>query len=125
MEIMVPSLEYLHLILYPAIATLAFTLFADKTERKLELERNTKKRGKDINPLVRTPLATFLMCLVFQLVCLFYVLLQGVAFSWILASRLITDLVYTTTLSVVLMVPLRAFLGLKSFSKHQIEPNEL
>ena len=43
LEIMMPSLDYIYLILYPVCAMLGALAFADKSERRMEEERTSGK----------------------------------------------------------------------------------
>ena len=44
MEIMMPSLDYIYLILYPVCAMLGALAFSDKSERRMEEERTTTRK---------------------------------------------------------------------------------
>ena len=120
METMMPSLDYLYLVLYPTVGVLGTIAFSDKTDRRLEMERNLNKRGENIHPLIRTPLAAMLMAAVFESINIAYVMLRGVDFDSENLTRIIVSVLYTTLVCAVIMIPLRSFLGIKLVLPSQI-----
>ncbi len=125
METMLPSLDYLYLVVYPAVGLLGTVAMADKTDRRLEMERNLNKRGENLNPLIRTPLTAMLMTLLFEIINMAYVLLKGVVFDRENLSRILVSILYTTFVCIVIMIPLRQFLGLKFVMPQQIKKQKL
>lgn len=130
MEIMIQNLAYFHLLIYPVISILSMLAFADKTERRMEMERAMRRYYGNMNPLLRTLLCTLYMALLYELIHIGYGMLTGIELSANTYLRLLIFVGYTTLLSLLLMIPLRAFLGLPSglpkFSKSKRrEPKEL
>jgi len=116
-EIMVPSLDYINLLLYPVAAMLAALAFSDKSERKIEEERTQGKQGKQINAHIRTPLAALVSILIFEGIHLLYIYLTGVELDRGHWSRALIDVGYTTLLSAVLQFPTRWWLGTYKLKK--------
>lgn len=119
LEIMLPSLDYISLILYPVCVMLGALLFSDKSERKLEEERAQNKRARQWNPHLRTPLCALVSICVFEGVSLFYTYLSGVALGYTQWSRAITDVVYTVVLCAIFQFPIRWWLGVYKLRKAQ------
>lgn len=117
LEIMLPSLDYISLILYPVCAMLGALVFADKTERRIEEERAQGKRGTQWNPHLRTPLCALLSIAVFEGVNLVYTYLSGVAVDGLHIRRALTDVVYTTVLAAVFQFPIRWWMGTYKLQK--------
>ncbi|NMD38013.1 MAG: hypothetical protein GYA87_04950 [Christensenellaceae bacterium] len=125
MEAMLPSLDYLHLILYPAVGILGTVAMSDKTDRRLEMERNLNKKGENVNPLIRTPLTAMLMTTLFEFLNMAYVLLRGVGFDRENLTRIFVSVMYTTFVTIIIMIPLRRFLGLKFIMPQKIKKRNL
>ena len=60
MEIMLPSVPYLHLILYPVTTLFCSFAFADKPLKTLEYERAFNRKRKELPAWLRTVLCTAL-----------------------------------------------------------------
>lgn len=117
MEIMLLSLNYISLILYPVCAMLSALVYSDKSERRLEEERTQGKRGRQWNPHLRTPLCAGVSILVFEGVSLIYTYLSGVSLGPTQWSRALTDVVYTVALAALLQFPIRWWLGIYKLPK--------
>lgn len=113
MEIMLANLNYFYLLLYPSIAVLSMLVFADKTERRLEMERATRKYKGNRNPLLRSISCTLYMSLLYELISIGYGLLIGMEASSNTLLRSAIFLGYNALLCSIVMLPLRKFLGLK------------
>lgn len=119
-ECMLTNVPALYLIAYPVITMLCAQLFADLTERQRERRISDHKgrnffsrlRQKEMPALVRIPLCAMLMDLVMNIVLCIYHYLIGVEIEFIHISRLVRAVLYTGALTVVLMLPIRAFLGM-------------
>lgn len=128
METMVESLTYWHLLIYPILGVLGFLLFADKTDRRLEMERITKKKfAGNINPVIRTFLCTLVLSLIFETFNIFYELLRGVNFDFIQFSRALLATTYNLVITLIIIVPIRKIYGLRSYTPkfRRIEQIEL
>lgn len=130
MEIMLANLNYFYLLLYPSIAVLSMLVFADKTERKLEMERATRKYKGNANPLLRSINCTLYMSALYEIISVGYGLLIGMETSTNTLLRSTIFLGYNALLCTIVMLPLRKFLGLKfvfpKFGKQAVKaPREL
>ena len=117
LEIMLPMLSYMNLVLYPVCAMLGALAFSDKSERRLEEERSTGKRGAMLHAHLRTPLCAMLSILIFEGVNLMYIYLNGVALNADHFLRALVDVLYTTLLAAVLQFPFRWWLGVYKVKK--------
>ena len=117
LEIMLPSLNYINMILYPVCCVLGAMAFSDKTERRLEELRMQDKSTKQASPHLRTMYCALLSTGVFEFVNLFYTYLTGVPFGDLQYRRAIIDILYTTWLAGILQYPVRWWLGIYKFKK--------
>lgn len=117
LEIMLPALDYISLILYPACAMLGALAFSDKSERKLEEERSMGRRGGNLPAHVRTILCALLSVAVFEAVHLLYIYLNGIQLDGGHYQRALISIGYTTALASVLQFPLRWWLGIYKLKK--------
>ena len=115
MEIMLPSVPYLHLILYPVTTLFCSFAFADKPLKTIEYERAVNKKSRELPPWLRTVLCTALNILVFEIVNVTYIYLGGSSLTFGHFSRAFLDVVLTSLLCLMLLFPLRRLiLGPKS-----------
>ena len=105
MEVMLPSVNLLNLALYPISALFCSAFFADKSETQLEYERSNGKPGRNTSPYLRTLGCCALNVLIYEIVNVFYMYLNG--------SRCLINILFTTLLALVLALPVRRFLGFK------------
>lgn len=115
MEIMLPSVPYLHLILYPVTTLFCSFAFADKPLKTIEYERAVNKKSKELPPWLRTVLCTALNILVFEIVNVTYIYLGGSPLTFGHFSKAFLNVVLTSLLCLVLLFPIRRLiLGPKS-----------
>jgi len=117
MEIMVPSLDYIYLILYPVCAMLGALAFADKSERRLEEERTSGKKMLLLPAHIRTMLCATVSAAVFESVNLLYVYLSGISMNAGHYSRALLSVLYTALLAGILQFPIRAWFGTNKLKK--------
>lgn len=117
LEIMLTTLNYISLILYPVCCMLGALIFSDKSERKLEEERTAGKRGDQMNPHLRTPLCAALSVSVFEGVSLIYTYLSGVSLDAGHWGRALMCVVYTTVLCAAIQFPIRWWMGTYKLKK--------
>lgn len=113
METMAPSIDMLSLVMYPVSALFCSILFADKNETRLEYERSLGKPGRNISPYLRTPCCCAVNVLIYEIVNVFYMYLNGSALTFTMLGRSLINIVYSTLLAVLIAWPVRHFLGFK------------
>lgn len=143
MESMLSNVPALYAIAYPVISMLCAQAFADMNDRQREKrrmnyeERHRRREGKkqifplfgkildffqhgDLPAHLRIPMCAALMDLLLNIVLLVYHYLIGAEFGFIHIWRLAVSIAYTVGLSILLMVPLRYFMGMyRRHSKKQ------
>ncbi len=113
MEIMLPTVPMLNLLFYPITALLCGVFFADRSEAQLQYARSIGKRGRNISPLLRTVLFAALNVVIYDAVNLVYMYLSGADLTGALIQRGLTDVLATTGLTAVIMIPVRKLLGFR------------
>ncbi len=113
METMLPTVPMLNLLFYPICALLGGVFFADRSAAQLQYARSIGKRGRNISPLLRTVLFAAMIVLIYEIVNLTYMYLSGAEFTRVLIQRGLTDVLATTGLTAVIMVPVRKLLGFR------------
>ena len=107
MEIMLPSVRYLNLALYPVTTLFCSFAFADKPLKTIEYERATNRTGKELPAWLRTVLCTALNTVIYEVVNVTYIYLRG---SPLTASHLVKaagDVLLTALFCLILLFPLR------------------
>lgn len=114
METMLPNLKYFNLLIYPSISIIGLRFFADKTDRRMELERSLNKRySGNRNPLLRTIFCTLVFSIVYELVNIAYIYLRGYEFSSKRYFAALIFVIYNLVLCTFVMVPIRKYYGLR------------
>ena len=113
METLLPTVPMLNLLFYPISALLCAVFFADRSEAQLQYARSIGKRGRNISPLLRTVLCAMVNVIIYECVNLVYMYLSGAVLSAALIQRAITDVLSTTVLTSVIMIPVRKLLGFR------------
>ena len=113
METLLPTVPMLNLLFYPISALLCAVFFADRSEAQLQYARSIGKRGRNISPLLRTVLCAMVNVVIYEIVNLVYMYLSGAVISAALIQRAITDVLSTTVLTAVIMIPVRKLLGFR------------
>lgn len=121
MEIMIPSLDYISLILYPVCAMLGALAFSDKSERRMEEERTAARKKMPLPAHLRTMLCALISIAVFETVNLVYVYLSGITLDGGHFSRALISMAYTTALAGLLQFPIRRWLGIRRL-KRAVKP---
>lgn len=115
MEIMLPSVRFLNLALYPITTLFCSFAFADKSLKTIEYERATKRISKELPAWLRTVLCTALNTLIYEIVNVTYIYLGGSPLYYYHFIKAFTDVILTSLLCLVLLFPLRRLiLGRKS-----------
>ncbi len=117
LEIMMPSLDYIDVILYPVCAMLGALFFADKSERRMEEDRSTGKQTLRLPARLRTVFSALVSIFVFETVHLLYIYLIGIHLDFGHYSRALISMLYTTLLAGVLQFPIRYWFGIHKIRK--------
>ena len=113
METLLPTVPMLNLLFYPISALLCAVFFADRSEAQLQYAHSIGKRGRNISPLLRTVLCAMVNVIIYEIVNLVYMYLSGAVLSAALIQRAMTDVLSTTVLTAVIMIPVRKLLGFR------------
>lgn len=113
METMLPTVSMLNLLFYPVSALLCGVIFADKSESRLQVERSTGRRGRNVSPLLRTVLCAAFSTAVYEIVNLIFMYLSGASLTSVLIRRSLTNIMATTALTALIMLPVRKLLGFR------------
>lgn len=115
MQVMLPSVTMLNLALYPLSTLFCSFAFADKPLKTLEYERATNKKKKEMPAWQRTVLCTALNTLVYEVINLTYIYIGGNALTFMHILKSVGNVLLTSLLCLILLVPLRRLiLGKKS-----------
>jgi hypothetical protein len=115
MEIMLPSVTFLNLAIYPVTTLFCSFAFADKPLKKIEYERATNKTSKTLPPVLRTVLCTALNVLVYEAVNVTYIFIRGSSLTAGHFLKALLDVLLTSLLCFILQFPRRRIiLGRKS-----------
>ena len=115
MEIMLPSVTFVNLAMYPVSTLFCSFAFADKPLKTLEYERATNKKKKEMPAWQRTVLCTALNTLVYEVINLTYIYIGGNALTFMHILKSVGNVLLTSLLCLILQVPLRRLiLGKKS-----------
>ena len=107
MEIMLPSVPYLYLILYPVTTLFCSFAFADKPLKTIEYERAVNKKTRELPAWLRTVLCTALNILVFEIVNVTYIYLGGTVLTLAHFTKALLIVALTSLLCLILLFPLR------------------
>ena len=107
MEIMLPSVPYLHLLLYPVTTLFCSFAFADKPLKTIEYEKVINRERKELPPWLRSVLCTMLNTFVYEVVQITYIYLGGSVLTVTHFLRGIADVIATGLLCLVLVFPIR------------------
>jgi len=107
MEIMCPSVPLLNLAIYTLAPLFCSFVFADKPLKTIEYERATNNRRKELPPWVRTLLCILMNTLIYEVIHITYIYLDGFPLSFTHILHGLLDLVLTGLLGLIVMFPLR------------------
>lgn len=107
MEIMLSSVPFLNLVIYPVTTLFCSFAFADKPLKTIEYERATNKKTKELPAWLRTVLCTALNSLIFEIVNVTYIYLGGTQLTIYHFIRAFAGVILTSMLCFILLFPLR------------------
>ena len=107
MQVMLPSVTYLNLALYPLTTLFCSFAFADKPLKTIEYEKAIRRERKEIPAWLRSVLCTMLNTFVYEVVQITYIYLGGSALTFAHFLRGFADVIVTGAFCLVLVIPLR------------------
>ena len=107
MEIMLPSVSFLNLAIYPITTLFCSFAFADKPLKTIEYERATNRKTKELPAWLRTVLCTALNTFIYEIVNVTYIYLGGTTLQAGHFVRAFACVILTSLLCLILLFPLR------------------
>lgn len=111
METLLPTVPLLNLMFYPICALFCSVFFADKSSARLQYERSTGKAGRNTSPYLRTLLCAMLNVTIYEVVNVVYMYLNDTALTAAQVQKSLSDILLTTVMTGIIMVPVRKLLG--------------
>lgn len=108
----VKSLGWMDLILYPVCTLLASLPFSDRSDKKREQRAIDGKRVEDLPAFLRIILSCAMMCAIYHTICIAYSFLSNDVLTFGHIGRALLSILYSTGLTLIIMVPCRAALGI-------------
>lgn len=112
MDVMTSSISGLYAVLYPVVSMVFAMVFADMSDERREIRRNRNKDSRDMNPHLRILLNAMCICLALEAILLTYTTLSGTQLTARHIVRVLLAVLYTGTLALIFMWPIRAWLGM-------------
>ena len=107
MEIMLPSVPYLNLAIYPITTLFCSFAFADKPLKTIEYERATNRKSRELPAWLRTVLCTALNTFIFEVVNVTYIYLGGSPLHTDHFLKAFGSVILTSLLCLILLFPVR------------------
>ena len=115
MEVMLPSVRYVNLAIYPVSTLFCSFAFADKPLKTIEYERATNRTSRELPAWLRTVLCTALNTLIYEVVNVTYIYLRGSSLTFSHFAKAFGSVMLTSLLCLLILFPLRRIiLGRKS-----------
>ena len=118
LEILVPSVPYVSLAVYPISALFVSFLFSDKSLRQLQMERALRRKTRYVPAWIRTVGCAMVNVLVFEVVNVAYIYLGGTVLTGNHFFRAGLDVALTGILTLAIEFPLRRLI----FGRHTVTP---
>lgn len=107
MEIMLPTVPYISIAIYPISTLFCSFAFADKPLKTLEYERATNKKRHEMAPWLRTVLCTALNMLIYEAVNITYIYIGGSSLMAVHFLKAFGSIILTCLLCLILLFPIR------------------
>ena len=107
MEIMLPTVPFVNLAVYPITTLFCSFAFADKPLKRIEYERATNRKTRELPPWLRTILCTAANTLIFEIVNVTYIYLGGTRLTVSHFLKAFAAVLLTTLLCLILLFPCR------------------
>lgn len=107
LEILVPSIPFVSLAVYPISSLFVSFIFADKSLRQLQMDRTLNRKKRYMSAWLRTVLCAMSNVLVFEVVNVAYIYLGGTPLTLLHFRRALRDVLLTGILTFLIEFPLR------------------
>lgn len=107
LEILLPSVPYVSLAVYPISALFVSFIFADKSLRQLQMDRALNRRSHRLSAWLRTVLCAMSNILVYEVVNVAYIYLGGTALTLLHFRRALQSVLLTGVLTLLVEFPVR------------------
>lgn len=107
MEIMLPSVSYMNLMIYPVLSLFVSFGFADKSLRQLQMDRTLNRKKRYMPAWLRTVLCAMVNVAVYEVFNVVYIYIGGTVLTLTHYTRALTDVVLTGLLTLVIEFPIR------------------
>ena len=107
MEVMLPSVTFLNLALYPVTTLFCSFAFADKPLKTIEYEKATNRTTRELPAWLRTVLCTALNTFIYEVVNVTYIYLGGSVLTASHFLKSVGDILLTSLLCLILLFPVR------------------
>ena len=107
LEILVPSVPFVSLAVYPISSLFVSFIFADKSLRQLQMDRTLNRKKRYMSAWLRTVLCAMSNVLVFEVVNVAYIYLGGTPLTLLHFRRALRDVLLTGILTFLIEFPLR------------------
>ena len=107
LEILVPSVPFVSLAVYPISSLFVSFIFADKSLRQLQMDRTLNRKKRYMSAWLRTVLCGMSNVLVFEVVNVAYIYLGGTPLTLLHFRRALRDVLLTGILTFLIEFPLR------------------
>ena len=107
LEILLPSVPFVSLAVYPLAALFVSFVFADKSLRQLQMDRALNRRSHLLPAWLRTLLCAMSNVLVWEVVNVAYIYLGGTALTFLHFRRALQSVLLTGALTLLVEFPVR------------------
>lgn len=111
-ETMSQTVDLMNLIMYPVLITFFAFLFGDPSDERLEAMRRRNRPNAGAGVVMRTVGCAAVMSVFYEIVNAGYVYLRGIDLTAGHIQRALISIVYTTAVTLILFLPVRALLGI-------------
>ena len=118
LEIMVPSVTYFSLAIYPVSSLFVSFIFSDKSLRQLQMDKALKKKPRYTPAWLRTVLCAMVNVVVYETLNVSYIYLGGTPLTAAHFLRAFQDVLLTGLLTLLLEFPIRRLI----FGKREETP---
>lgn len=107
LEILLPSVTYFNLAVYPIASLFVSFIFADKSLRQLQMDKALRKKKRYMPAWLRTVLCAMANVLVYETVNVAYIYLGGTDLTFQHFRRAFRDIYLTGLLTLAIELPIR------------------